>query len=129
MLRSSYLLPVLFSVASAYFYFCPTDRGAVRQSFREHFSTCAAALNCDECQTSAYCRRLNGSDYFCSSRGCCELDPYRETTDCVTKECHSHAYCLQFIANSECVDGCCRPKGSNGSQSLPPIKKKVLKKR
>lgn len=38
MLRNSYLLPVLFSVASAYFYFCPTDRGAVRQSFREFVS-------------------------------------------------------------------------------------------
>ncbi|GMS87425.1 hypothetical protein PENTCL1PPCAC_9600, partial [Pristionchus entomophagus] len=114
MLRNSYLLLILFSVASAYFYFCPTDRGAVRQNNILYFQACAAALNCDECQTSAYCRRLNGSDYFCSSRGCCEMDPYRETTDCTTKECHSHAYCLQFIANSECVEGCCRPKG-NGS--------------
>jgi len=85
------------------------------------FAACDRSLGCTECQTSDYCRKINGADQvilllftlvysclqMCSVNGCCVEDPQKGQTACA-RECHSHGHCEADDKETECNEGCCR---------------------
>ncbi|GMS88330.1 hypothetical protein PENTCL1PPCAC_10505 [Pristionchus entomophagus] len=115
MLRVVVLLSVFLLAESIknFRYDCPNPfgTGTVTQS-----DPCDRVLGCTECQTSDFCRKINGPDQMCSVNGCCVDDPQKGSSNC-TRECHSHAHCEQEEKEGECFEGCCRKKPSRGASN------------